>query len=270
MVAEGDAAESARVLESKAEIASAPLQAAFAARDAGAAVTFLCLAEPAQSALVGPMLRQRGIGTELLEVPRVGLQETCYFGADGAVRFWAVEPRLPSPPEIDRLLDRIESLLPGAALIVVAGDLEGARRQDFAERVIGRAWGLGVKTILARPGESLKQAFHAYPLGAFVPEEELPALAPADPKDPEEPIQRTLERIFTDPVQVLVLRRADGTVAAATRAGTDELGMLRDVDPGALMGALAAHWDRARGDERAAARAAFAQVTRDRVTEARG
>ncbi len=238
------------------------LEVAGAARRLGAEVTAVVAAEPAFAASLRAALEALGATVELIEVGAASLAHTRYVDADGDVRFEVTEGAPPSTDEVDRLLDRLGRALEDEPdLAVVAGDLDGGPRRDFAERVVGRAWGLGVRTILVPNGASLKQAFHTQPLAARVDAGELLAVSPPD-EGVVETQEETLARIFLDPVRLLFVRRDDGVVLAAARAGTRELGRPDEWRPAALLGAFAALAPTCGDEYLDAAAAAFEAVSR--------
>ena len=232
-------ARPAVVTSSQVELDRGPTDVALAAKRAGADVLFLGLAD----ALVSDQARQRlgdaGIASEWIDAAGAATVDTRYVSA-GEEQLAVLEHRLPGNETVDRLLDRLgERVAEGAAMVVAAGDLDGSRRLDFVERVVGRAWGLGVPTFATRSGESLKLAFHTQPLGAVLPASELRLVSPPD-KGVEEDEEQTLKRIFEDPIRLLLLSRDDGTITAAVRGETRDLGSHDGVDPGQLAGCVAA------------------------------
>ncbi len=214
---------------------------ALAARSAGSRVRFLTLSETSLT----PMLRQRlepaGVEVEVIPVEAAGLERRQYLEASGAsVRLDVWEPRPPEPADVDRLLDALARQIERDwDLVVVSDDVFGATKVDFAERVVGRVWGLGKKTVLIPDGASLKQAFHTQPCAAFVAESELQAVSPPA-AGVTESTEQTLVRIFEDPIRLLIVHRDDGTVLAASRRGREELGPLAPASAAQLMGAIAA------------------------------
>lgn len=237
---------------------SDPIRAALAARAAGANVRFVGLADAAGVAGARARFQAAGIASDWIEVPAVAAQRTGDPQRGGETRPEVPETVLPPAADVDRLLDLLgERVAAGVSRVVVAGDLDGGPRIDFAERVVGRAWGLGVRTLLAVSGAALKQAFHTQPFGAFVRELDLATVSPPDGGAVETPAQ-TLARIFEDPVRILLVLAPDGRVRAERRGASIELGVLGDHTPGELMGALAARADE-QGDVLEAARQAFAQ-----------
>ncbi|MFG0319083.1 MAG: hypothetical protein ACF8XB_17555 [Planctomycetota bacterium JB042] len=244
------------------ELGAEVLEVASAATRLGAEVTAVVAAEPSVAADLRSALEGLGASVELIEVGSASLAHTRYVDADDAVRFEVMEGAPPSTDEVDRLLDRLGRRLEDEPdFAVVAGDLEGGPRRDFAERVVGRAWGLGVRTILVPNGASLKQAFHTQPFAARVDADELLAVSPPD-EGVEETQEETLARIFLDPVRLLYVRRGDGMVLAAARAGTRELGRPEAWRPAALLGAFAALAARCGDDYLAAGVEAFEAVSR--------
>ncbi|MBI4881118.1 MAG: hypothetical protein HY812_15890 [Planctomycetes bacterium] len=251
-----------RTCSRRSEVVLGPLRTAFAARAAGAEVLFLSLAEPLLATIVRPLLVERGVEPVLLQAPAAAREKLCYQDESGATLFAVDDVRTPAALDVDRLLDEIARLLAaGPAAVVVAADLEGKHPMDFAERVVGRARGLGADTYLAQSGPPLWQAFHATPCAAILPEEEIALLLPrADGR--EEKHEETLRRLFEDPLRILLLCRQDGGVRAVTRDAARDLGPLGAAESGELMGALAARCALAGGDCLRAAVEALALLAR--------
>ena len=257
---QGEPGRPVSVLARRVELSSEPLNVALGARQSGAEVTYLGLAEPQTARLARSDLERHGIATEIIEVNSACLETIDYVDRDGQSRLKVIEPRLPSIPDVDRLLDRLGALVErGAAYVVVASDLEGAETQDFAERAIGRAWGLGVRTITTVNGASLKQSYHCQPAVAFCEESELLRFSPA-PEGVQETTPETLRRIFEDSIRLLLMLGKDGIVQAVSRAATVPLGPLSGLRPQELMGGLAAKLIGAGEDYVGAAQAAFAEL----------
>ncbi len=251
-----------RTVSRTSELALGPLRPAFAARAAGAEVLFLALAEPLHAAAARSLLVERGVEPLLLETPAAARDLLRFVDESGAPHFAVEDLRTPSTQDVDRLLDELALLLAGEpAAVVVGADLEGKRPMDFAERVVGRARGLGADTYLAESGPPLWQAFHATPCAAILPAEEIARLLPrADRR--EETQEETLRRLFEDPVRLLLLCQPDGQVRAVTRDAARDLGPLGAVEPGELIGALAARCAAPGSDCLAAAAEALAQLVR--------
>ena len=249
------------VIDRKVELLEEPLSVARAAGDAGADVIFLGLAEPGMAAVARAELEQHGFASEFIEVASASCQEIEYRDEAGERKLHVIDHCLPSVADVDHLIDRLGKLLEqGAAYVVVASDLDGAPTQDFVERVIGRAWGLGVRTITAVTGDSLKQAFHAHPMVAFAEESLLPRLAPPKPGTTEETAD-TLKRIFEDPVRVMLVIQENGSLLAATREASEDLGPLGSINPAELIGALSARMIALGDDLLGAARTAYSGMS---------
>lgn len=211
-----------------------------AARLAGASVTWLSLVEADLEASVRAELEGAGVRCEFVRVGAATQVVTEYVDGGGNELFQVSEDRTPSVSDVDHLLDRLEKLLQrGVSFVVVAGDLVGAPRVDYMERVVGRAWGHGVKTICVEAGAAIKQAFHTNPFAALVPEAELIKVCPPAAGVTQDDAQ-TLARVFEDAVRLVVVTREDGTAYAATRTETRPLGVLNGLNPSELMGAVAA------------------------------
>ncbi|MFH0945956.1 MAG: hypothetical protein V2A76_12215 [Planctomycetota bacterium] len=246
------------VVDRKVELLAEPMNVARAAGDAGADVIFLGLAEPGMAEAARAELERHGFASEFIEVASASCQEIEYRDREGDLKLHVIDRCLPSAPDVDLLIDRLGKLLErGAAFVVTASDLDGAPTQDFVERVIGRACGLGVRTITAVTGDSLVQAFHAHPMAAFCEEKLLLRLAPPKPGTTEAAAE-TLKRVFEDPVRVMLVLQESGSLLAATREATEELGPLGSIKPGELIGALAAQLIAMGDDFQGAARAAYA------------
>lgn len=231
---------SPKVVRTEIDWVAGAFDVAKAARLAGASVTWLSLVEPDLEASVRAELEGSGIVCDLVSVPAASRVQTQYVDEAGKLLFEVSEERMPSIADVDHLLDRAEKqLAAGASFAVAAGDLVGASRVDFMERIVGRAWGFGVKTICVETGPSLKQAFHTEPFAALVPADELTKVSPPD-QGVEETEAETLARIFEDAVRLLIVTRDDGSAIAVTRAETRSLGALNGIDPAVLMGAVAA------------------------------
>ena len=126
--------------------------------------------------------------------------------------------------------------------------------------MVGRAFGLGIRTSLAVDRDALKQAFHTQPLCAWCDESDLTRVSP--PEKPEEPetTEQTLNRIFEDPVRLLFVRTEDGQVLAATRESREVLGPAEGVASTQIVGALAAVLSDGRQNYEQAARDAYRLV----------
>lgn len=225
----------------KIQLLDDSVAAALAARSAGARVRFLTLGENSLTPSLLDRLKPAGVEVDAISVTSACLERRRYVeSADGSVKLDAWELRPPTPADVDRLLDRLaRELEKDWDFVVVSDDLLGAPKVDFAERVVGRAWGLGKKTVLIPDGASLKQAFHTQPYAAFVPESELQVISPPA-AGVTETTEQTLARIFEDPVRLLIVLRADRTLLAASRRGREELGPLAPATPAQVMGAIAA------------------------------
>lgn len=211
-----------------------------AAKAAGARVVCVFIVESSLADDVRQAVTAIGAEVDLLETGGASVRHTTYVGEDGQARFEVIEGAPPSSADVDRLLDRVGRHIEETPdRVVVSGDLEGGPRRDFAERVVGRAWGLGVRTVLVPDGPSLKQAFHTQPLAAWARASDLQSVSPPDEGETETE-EETLKRIFEDPVRLLYVRRDDGTVFAAARAGNRELGQPAEWHPGGVLGAFAA------------------------------
>jgi hypothetical protein len=246
------------IYERQVEFCPEPLSVALRAKEAGAEVTYLGLSEPCLLEAARSELERHGIVTEIIEAEAAALETIEYVGQDGGSLLEVVDHRLPAISDVDLLLDRLGVLLErGPACVVAASDLEGAETLDFVERVIGRAFGMGARTITAVSGASLKQAFHARPLAAFCEERELIRISPSRQGAPETTAE-TLRRIFEDSTRLLLVLGNDGIVRAAAREGTVELGPLFDLRSTELMGAVAARLVQTGEEYLAAAREAYA------------
>lgn len=246
-----------RVTRSTVSLTASPLSLVAAAQKTGAELLCLALVEAAHAEVAASALDAMGVEHDLLVTPAASRALVTYRSAAGEDLFEVQEDRVPAVREVDRLLDRLGAQIDrGAGLVLVTNDLHGAKRRDFAERVVGRSWGLGVRTVLAESGPSVRQAFHTQPFGAVVPAEELQQVSPAD-ASARESRDETLRRIFEDPIRVLLLPTAEGSLIAAARGGSRDLGALLGVDPAAVMAAMAGRWVREADDELALAEAAL-------------
>ena len=242
------------------DLARGPFRTALAARRAGADVLYMGLAEPAVAGAARALFEELGVAVDLLEAARASRPVTGTAADDGGASCPAGETRLPDDSAVDRLLDRMaDHLVTGAACVVVAADLTDKDPCDFGERAVGRAWGLGVRTLLVENGAALKQAFHAQPLGAFLEADEIAVLLPCG-EGSARTREEILKEVFDDPVRILLLRESNGVVTAATRDGCTELGPLGDAGAGELIGALAARMISCEGDVLRAAREARATL----------
>ena len=216
------------------------------ARKAGADVHCVFAVEASVEAAVRARLEELGAHADLVIAGSASARDTTYVDPDGTTRFQVTEGLPPTSADVDRLLDQLGRRIEEKPTAVIAArDIEGGPRRDFAERVVGRAWGLGIRTVLVENGASLKQAFHTQPLAAWAEETELIAVSPPEnaeaetPETPETP-EQILTRIFEDPIRLMFVRRGDGELVAAVRAGLEPLGRPERFLPGAALGAFAA------------------------------
>lgn len=239
-VVDEQAEGSAQVRSQSGRLHPGAALSARAAREQGADVLYLGLAEPQHEALLRTELEPLGIEVVVLPAAAASCLEHRFVTADDQLRYAVSEVRLPDPDDVDRLLDRLgQETSAGASFIVTAEDLTGMDKPNFVERVIGRAWGLGIRTFTSLGGASLKQAFHSQPLGSWMMENEIRKASPPD-AGVEETTEESLDRIFLEPTRILLVHRNDGVLMAASREGRTELGPAGLLEPSALIGALAA------------------------------
>ncbi|MBK6938706.1 MAG: hypothetical protein IPH13_00665 [Planctomycetes bacterium] len=214
----------ARILRESLELDEDACAAAFGARAAGADVTFFALCEAAVEKALRARLEPQGVACRLRVVPAASAGMTRFESTDGAARLVVSESRLPELAEIDRLQDDLaDDLLRAPAFVVVVGDLDGAKRPDYAERVVGRVWGLGLKSLIATSTPSLKQGYHTYPYGIVLRAQELRSIC-AMPRSPaDETEAQTLERSFSESMRLFAIRTATDAVTLVTAQGRIEL-----------------------------------------------
>lgn len=216
--------EPARVLRESIELDDGICAAAFGARAAGADVTFFALCEAALEKALRARLEAQGVHCRIRVVAAASAGVTSFESNDGVPRLVVSDSRLPEIGEVDRLQDDLaDDLLRAPAFVVVAGDLDGARKPDYAERVVGRAWGLGMKSLIATSVPSLKQAYHTYPYGIVLRAEELRSIC-AMPRSPSDETQaQTIERSFSESMRVFAVRTANDAVTLITAGGRIEV-----------------------------------------------
>lgn len=232
----------ARVLRESLELDDGICAAAFGARAAGADVTFFALCEGALAQPLRTRLEAEGVHCRIRVVASACAGVTSFESAAGEPRLVVADSRLPDVSEVDALQDELaDDLLRAPAFVVVAGDLDGARKPDYAERVVGRAWGLGMKSLIATSVPSLKQAFHTYPYGIVLGASDVRSICamPRSPSDEAE--QQTLARSFAESMRVFAIRSATDAVTLVTAEGRIELTTrASDAWIAGVLGALAA------------------------------
>lgn len=210
----------ARVVRESLELDQGNCAAALGARAAGADVTFFALCEAALEKALRASLEARGVSCRLRIVGAASAGVTRFESNSGEPRFIVGESRLPELADVDRLQDDLaDDLLRAPAFVVVAGDLDGARRPDYAERVVGRAWGLGTKTLVATSTPSLKQAYHTYPYGIVLRAEDARSICAMPRTSATETMEETLARSFSESMRLFAIRSGPRAIELATAEG---------------------------------------------------
>jgi hypothetical protein len=232
----------ARVVRESLELDQGICAAALGARAAGADVTFFALCEAALEKALRASLEARGVSCRLRIVGAASAGVTRFESNSGEPRFIVGESRLPELADVDRLQDDLaDDLLRAPAFVVVAGDLDGARRPDYAERIVGRAWGLGTKTLVATSTPSLKQAYHTYPYGIVLRAEDARSICAMPRTSATETMEETLARSFSESMRLFAIRRGPRAIELATAEGSRRVETdASDAWIGGVIGALAA------------------------------
>lgn len=232
----------ARVLKETLELDGDVCAAAYGAKAAGADVTFFALCEASVEKPLRAALEAKGISCRLRVAGAASAGTTRYESSDGAVRFVVRESRLPELGDVDRLQDDLaDDLLRAPAFVVVAGDLDGARRPDYAERVVGRAWGLGMKSLIVTSTPSLKQAYHTYPYGIVLRSDDVRSVCAMPRTASDETQAQTIERSFSESMRVFAIRGSDGGLTLVSADARLEVRTdASDAWVGGVLGALAA------------------------------